>query len=174
MALRRRLRRIRNTAQPNRTTPTNTRTGSRIAAKTRPTLATSSIVLSTGAATPAVATLAAGRTVDFVSDTTSAVTTPTAIGIHWPDCANAPGSVTAEVWAAVPDPNTMPPAVGRTNVWMTSLTLSSAGILSATTSTTSRAATIDITQPFSSHAQVWGNVTRSVNRDNRPSASSGM
>ena len=33
-------------------------------------------------AIPAVATLAAGRTVDFVSDTTSAVTTPIATGIH--------------------------------------------------------------------------------------------
>ncbi|MDT5365373.1 MAG: hypothetical protein QOC69_7135 [Mycobacterium sp.] len=121
-----------------------------------------------------MATLAAGRTADFVSDTTRATTTPTTTGIHCPVCANAPGSVTAEVWAAVPDPNTMPPAVGRTNVWMASLTLSSAGILSATTSTTSNAATIDMTQPFSSQAQACGNVTRSVNRDSRPSASSGM
>jgi len=47
---------------------------------------------------PAVATLAAGRTVDFVSDTTSAVTTPMATGIHCPD-------------------------VGRTNVWTASVTL---------------------------------------------------
>ena len=132
------------------------------------------MVLSTGAATPAVATLATGRTADFVSDTTSAVTTPIATGIHCPDCANAPGSATADVWAAVPDPNTMPPAVGRMNVWMTSLTLSRAGILSATTSTTSSTATIAITQPFSSQAQPCGSVTRSVNRDSRPSASSGM
>ena len=78
------------------------------------------------------------------------------------------------VWAAVPDPNTMPPAVGRMNVWMVSFTLSSAGILSATTSTASRTATIAITQPFSSQAQPPGRVTRSVNRDSRPSASSGM
>jgi len=83
---------------------------------------TSSTADSTGAAIPAVATLAAGRTVDFVSDTTSAVTTPIAMEIHCPDCANAPGSVTADVCAAVPDPNTMPPAVGRTKVWMASLT----------------------------------------------------
>src|SRR5882724_3814072 len=127
---------MRITAHTNTSTANSTSTGTSIAANTSPTLKMSSTVLSTGAATPAVATLAAGRTVDFVSDTTSAVTTPTAIGIHWPDCANAPGSVTAEVWAAVPDPKTMPPAVGRTNVWMTSLMLSSAGILSATTSTT--------------------------------------
>jgi hypothetical protein len=73
-------------------------------------------VLNTGAATPAVATLAKGRTDDFVNDTTSAVTTPIATGIHCPDCANAPGSATAEVCEAVPEPNTMPPAVGRTNV----------------------------------------------------------
>ena len=68
----------------------------------------------------------------------------------------------------------MPPAVGRTNVWMASLMLSSAGILSATISTTSSTATIVITQPFSSQAQPCGSVTRSVNRDSRPSASSGM
>ena len=74
------------------------------------------MVESTGAATPAVATLAAGRTVDFVKDTTSATNTPTTIGIHWPDCAKAPGSATAAVWAAVPEPKTMPPDVGRTNV----------------------------------------------------------
>ena len=42
----------------------------------------SSTVLSTGAATPAVATLAAGRTALFVSDTTSAVMTPMTTGIH--------------------------------------------------------------------------------------------
>ena len=93
-----------------------------------------------------------GRTADFVSDTTSATTTPTTIGIHWPDCANAPGSVTAGVCAAVPEPKTMPPDVGRTNVWMASFTLSSAGILSATISTTSSTATIVSTQPFSSQA----------------------
>jgi hypothetical protein len=53
-----------------------------IARNTNPTLVMSSMVDSTGAAIPAVATLAAGRTVDFVSDTTSAVTTPIATGIH--------------------------------------------------------------------------------------------
>ncbi len=68
----------------------------------------------------------------------------------------------------------MPPEVGRTNVWMVSLTLSSAGILSATTSMTSSTATIVITQPFSSHAHPCGSVIRSVKRDSSPSASSGM
>ncbi len=82
--------------------------------------------------------------------------------------------MTAAVCEAVPEPNTMPPAVGRTNVWITSLTLSSAGTLSATISTTSSTATIAITQPFSSQAQACGSDTRSVNRDSRPSASSGM
>jgi hypothetical protein len=52
--------------------------------------------------------------------------------------------------------------------------LSSAGILSATTSTTSSTATIVMTQPFSSQAQPCGSVIRSVNRDSKPSASSGM
>lgn len=75
---------------------------------------------------------------------------------------NAPGSVTAGVSAAVPEPNTIPPAVGRTTVWTTSLMLSSAGILSATTSITSSAATIASTHPFSSQAQAGGRVTRSV------------
>ena len=64
-----------------------------------------------------------------------------------------PGSLTAAVWAAVPEPNTMPPAVGRTKVCTVSLTESRAGILSATISTASRTATIAITQPFSSQAQ---------------------
>ena len=64
--------------------------------------------------------------------------------------------MTAGVWAAVPEPNTMPPAVGRTNVWIMSLMLSSAGILSATISMTSSTATIVITQPFSSQAQPCG------------------
>ena len=45
-------------------------------------LTPSSIVDSTGAATPAVATFAAGRTADFVNDTTNATRTPTTIGIH--------------------------------------------------------------------------------------------
>ena len=49
---------------------------------TSATLVMSSIVLSTGAANPAVATLAAGRTVVFVRWTTNAVTTPIAIGTH--------------------------------------------------------------------------------------------
>ena len=47
--------------------------------------------------------MAAGRTVDLVSDTASATTTPMTTGIHCPDWANAPGSVTADVWAAVPE-----------------------------------------------------------------------
>jgi hypothetical protein len=76
---------------------TSTTTGSRIAKNTNATLTPSSMVDSTGAAPPAVATFAAGRTVDFVSDTTSATSTPTTIGIHWPDWAKAPGSVTAAV-----------------------------------------------------------------------------
>ena len=61
---------------------TSTSAGIRIATNTSPTLVTSSMVLSTGAATPAVATLAAGRTAVFVRCTTSAVTTPIAIGTH--------------------------------------------------------------------------------------------
>ena len=65
------------------------------------------------------------------------------------------------------------PSAGRTS-GSASLMLSSAGILSATISTTSSAATIVMTQPFSSQAQPCGSVTRSVNRDSRPSASSGM
>ena len=68
----------------------------------------------------------------------------------------------------------MPPEVGRTNVWIASLMLSSAGILSATISTSNSTATIAITQPFSSQAQPCGSVIRSVNRDSRPSVSSGM
>src|ERR1700750_511947 len=108
-------------AQANATTKTSTSTGINSATNTNPTLVMSSIVDSTGAATPAVATLAAGRTADFVRCTTSAMTTPIATGIHLPDCANSPGPATAAVWAAVPDPKTMPPAVGRTNVWMVSL-----------------------------------------------------
>src|SRR5688500_13705430 len=121
---------IRQTAHTSAMTATNTSTGTRIAKNTRPTLVASSKVLSTGAAILAVATLAAGRTADLVSDTASATTTPTTTGIHCPDCAKAPGSVTADVWADVPDPNSIPPAVGRTNVWMASLMLSRAGVLS--------------------------------------------
>ena len=49
---------------------------------TSPMLMPSSTVDSTGAATPAVATLAAGRTADLVSDTNSATRTPITIGIH--------------------------------------------------------------------------------------------
>ncbi len=92
---------IRTAAHIITTTATRTSTGTRIATNTSTTLATSSSVLSTGAAVPAVATLAAGRTVDFVSDTISATATPTATGTHCPDWAKAPGSATADVWAAV-------------------------------------------------------------------------
>jgi hypothetical protein len=147
---------------------------STIASATSPTLVTSSIVLSTGAATPAVATLAAGRTAVLVRCTTSATTTPIATGIHWPERAIAPGSVTATVCAAVPEPNTMPPAVGRTTVCTASLTLSSAGILSAITSTTSNTATIASTQPFASHDHPCGSVITSVNRASSPRISIGM
>ena len=65
---------------------------------------------------PAVAMLATGRTAVLVRCMTSATTTPMAIGIHWPDDTNAPGSVTAAVCEAVPAPKTMPPDVGRTTV----------------------------------------------------------
>jgi hypothetical protein len=147
-----RLRRIRrHSRQPDQTsaiTTNNTSTGTNTATKTSPMLATSSTVDSIGAATPAVATFAAGRTAVLVSDTASATTTPIATGIHPPDLAHCPGSATAAVCAAVPEPNTIPPAAGRTNVWIESLTESSAGILSATISTTSRTAMIAITQPF--------------------------
>ena len=132
------------------------------------------MVLSTGAATPAVATLAAGRTAVLVKCTTSAVTTPIATGTHWPVRANSAGSVTAAVWAAVPDPNTMPPAVGRTKVCTVSLTVSRAGILSATISTASNTATTAITQPFSSQVQPDGRVMRLVNFESSPISSIGM
>jgi hypothetical protein len=82
--------------------------------------------------------------------------------------------VTATVCAAVPEPNAMPPAVGRTTVCTASLTLSSAGILSATTSTASNTATIVSTQPFSSHDHACGSVITSVKRASRPRISIGM
>ena len=66
---------------------------------------------------------------------------------------NAPGSVTVAVCAAVPEPKTMPPAAGRTMVWIQSLIESTAGILSATISMTSSTPRMTCTQPFSSHAQ---------------------
>ncbi len=103
-------------AQAISATTTSTSAGSRIATNTNPTLVKSSTVLKTGAATPAVATLATGRTAVFVRCTTRATTTPIAIGTHWPDVTKAPGSVTAAVCDAVPEPKTMPPAVGRTKV----------------------------------------------------------
>ena len=66
------------------------------------------------------------------------------------------GSVTAAVSAEVPAPKTMPPAVGRTNISMTSLTLSSAGILSGDDLDRQQHPTIGKTQPFSSHAHPAG------------------
>ncbi len=63
----------------------------------RLTLAASSMVLSTGAATPPVTTLAAGRTAVLVRLTTRAVTIPMTTGTHWPVRANSPGSLTAAV-----------------------------------------------------------------------------
>ena len=64
------------------TTRTSTSSGNTIATTASPVLRMSSTVLSTGAAIPAVVTLAAGRTVVFVRWTTNATTTPTAIGTH--------------------------------------------------------------------------------------------
>ncbi len=95
-------------------------------------------------------------------------------GTHCPDWAHWPGSDTAAVCAAVPEPKTMPPAAGRTNVCTVSLIESSAGTLSAMTSTTSSTATMVSTQPFSSHDQPCGRLTISVNRANTPSISIGM
>ena len=128
----------------------------------RPTLVKSSMVLSTGAATPAVATLAAGRTAVLVRCTARAVTTPMTTGTHWPVRANSAGSLTAAVCAAVPDPNTMPPAVGRTKVCTASLTESRAGTLSATISINSSTATIAITHPLANQSHPCGRFTRLV------------
>jgi hypothetical protein len=68
----------------------------------------------------------------------------------------------------------MPPAVGRTTVWMMSLTLSTAGILSATISSTSRMPITSITHSLLSHAHAGGSCTQSRNRAESPTASSGM
>ena len=97
-----------------------------------------------------------------------------ATGTHCPVRANSAGSATAAVWAAVPEPKTIPPEVGRMNVWMESLTESRAGILSATISTASSTATIASTQPFSSQAQPDGRWIRPVYLPSRPIDSSGM
>ena len=68
----------------------------------------------------------------------------------------------------------MPPAVGRTKVCTVSLTVSRAGILSATISTASNTATTAITQPFSSQVQPDGRVMRLVNFESSPISSIGM
>ena len=95
-------------------------------------------------------------------------------GTHWPDWTNAAGSVTAAVWELDPAPNAMPPAAGRTTVCTTSLTLSTPGILSATSSSARSTPSTIRTQPFSSHSHPAGRVIRSVHRASAPTTSSGM
>ena len=98
-----------------------TRMGSSSATTDMTALKTSSIVLSTGAANPAVAMLAAGRTAVLPRCTVRASRIPITIGTHALLVKNLAGSVTVAVCAAVPDPKTMPPAAGRTMVWIQSL-----------------------------------------------------
>lgn len=99
---------------------------------------------------------------------------PRTIGTHAELLKKLAGSVTVAVFATVPDPNTMPPAAGRTTVWIQSLIESIAGILSATISMTSSTPGMICPQPFSSHAHPAGRLTRSVNRLSSPSTSGGM
>ena len=161
----RRRRTIRTTAnQCDRATSTARRT--RIDGKTSPTPGDYLDGDSTGAAMPAVATLAAGRTVDFVSDTL-ARSPSDGDGNPLTRGTNAPGSVT-RTSARRAEPNTCRlPSAGRTSDGVVDAV--QRRILSATISTTSSTATI---VSRSSHAQPCGGVTRWVNRDSRPSASS--
>jgi RecB family endonuclease NucS len=99
---------------------------------------------------------------------------PAAIGTHWWLEKNSPGSLTVTVCELDAAPNARPPAVGRITVWITSLTWSTTGTLSATNSIASSTARIAMVQPFSSHDQPLGSVIRSVYRASRPIESSGM
>ena len=99
-------------------------------ARTVPTTARmSSPVETTGAPAPAVVTFTAGRAVALTACTPPAMTTPatsSTTGSTVPCCEEETAS--------------RPPAAGRTTVWTTSLTWSTAGTLSATTSTRSSTA----------------------------------
>ena len=138
------------------------RIGSTMATIDTTALVASSAVLTTGAATPAVLTLSTGRAVALAPWTTSEITMPATTGNHWLPAKKSPGSPTVTVSDADAAPKTSPPDAGRTAVWTTSFTLSTAGTLSATTSIASSTDRMPMTQPFSSQVQPEGSVRRSV------------
>ena len=114
--------------------------------KVSPALVKSSTVLNTGAATPAVATLAAGRTADFVRMTRAQSRHRWPPGTHWPVRAEI-GRIGYRGGLNVPDPNTMPP--GGSDEGLHRVVDRSPGRdLSATISTSSRIATMPITHPL--------------------------
>jgi hypothetical protein len=145
-----------------------------IATSASTTLVTSSAVLATGAPKPAVVALMTGRAAAFIPCTPNETAIPIAIGTHWLLLKNSAGSVTVTVSELDAAPNARPPEVGRMNVWITSLTWSTIGTLSATNSTASRAPSRPMTHSFSSHAHCCGRLIRSVYRLRTPIASNGM
>src|SRR4051794_31379257 len=134
----------------------------------------SSMLLTTGAPMPAVVAFTTGRTTDLAPCTVSEIRMPSAIGTHWWLLKNVPGSWTVTVPDPDAAPNASPPAVGRTTVWITPLTWSTTGTLSATTSIDSSRARIAITHPLASHCQDGGRSIKPVYRSKTPTASSGM
>src|SRR5690606_38566164 len=141
---------------------TMTSTGTRIASTVIVSDETSSTVETTGAPVPAVERLTTARALAFATCVDSASTTPMTKGHTALLVKNAPGSVIAGVSDVEPAANTMPPAVGRTNVCTTSLTWSTAGTLSATTSSSSSTPRTTSHHPSSSHSHCAGSSTVSV------------
>jgi hypothetical protein len=107
--------------------------------------AASSAALTTGVPVPTVPTLTRGRAVALVAWTTPATTTPSRTPTQGCCCIQ----VELSAWeAAVVAAKMTPPTVGRTRVWMASLTWSTTATLSRTSSATSRTETTARAQPL--------------------------
>ncbi len=109
----------------------------------------SSSVETTGAPVPTVPTLMAGRAAILPVCTSPEISTPSTtdtqafsfIQVELSSCA-----------AAVVAAKISPPMLGRMKVWMVSLIVSTAGILSRMTSASSRAAAMPMAQVLSIHS----------------------
>ena len=110
------------------------RTGANSAARLRPTDAPSSAVETTGAPNPAVPTFTTGRAAAFPACTSPDTMTPRTMPTHGCSAIHTDWSTSS---AAAVAAKISPPMAGRMKVCTASLTVSTAGILSSTTSLSS-------------------------------------
>ena len=133
----------------------------KIAISDSPIEAPSSIVETTGAPAPRVPALIAGRETIFPLCTSPETTMPRTMPTHWLFCIQVDLS---RLSAAVVAAKISPPMLGRMKLWIASLIVSTAGILSRTTSASNRMLPIPMAHQLSIQLKLAGSVSTSVKR----------